>query len=57
MRLVDITLPGKVKLMEELIEKMAEKMIDEEDTIDEVETWSNATRNAIDDAVRKGEEG
>ena len=57
MRPVDITLSGKVKLMEELTEKMAEKMTDEEDTIDEVETWSNATRNATDDAVRKEEEG
>ena len=57
MRLMDITPPGKVKLMEDLIEKMADKMIDKQDTIDEVETWSNATRNAIDDTVCKGEEG
>ena len=42
-RLCETTLPGKLSLMEDLIERMVEVMIDEEESDEEVKKWSAQT--------------
>ena len=54
-RLCETTLPGKLALMEALIEGMVEVMIDEEKSDEEVAKWSVQTRENIQDAVKNME--
>ena len=56
-RLCVTTLPGKLALMEDLIETMVEVMIDEEESDEEVKKWSAQTRENIQDAVKLLEHG
>ena len=56
-RLCETTLPGKLSLMEDLIEGMVEVMIDEEESDEEVKKWSAQTRENIQDAVKLLEHG
>ena len=45
-------MPGQLALMEDLIERMVEVMIDEEESDEEVKKWSAQTRENIQDAVK-----
>ena len=56
-RLCETILPGKLSLMEDLIERMVEVMIDEEESDEEVKKWSAQTRENIQDAVKLPEHG
>ena len=56
-RLCETTLPGKLSLMEDLIERMVEVMIDEEGSDEEIKKWSAETRENIQDALKLLEHG
>ena len=51
-RLCETTLPGKLSLMEDLIQRMVEVMIDDDESDEEVNKWSAQTRENIQDAVK-----
>ena len=46
-RLCETTVPGKLPLMEDLIERMVEVMTDEEEADEEVKKWSAQTMENI----------
>ena len=55
--LCETTLPGKLSLMENLIERMVEVIIDEGESDEEVKKWSAQTKENIQDAVKLLEHG
>ena len=50
-RIVDTTLPSKLNLMEDLIDKTSEMMIDEDFVLSEIQKWIMETRHAIEETV------
>ena len=55
-RLCSVTVPNKLTLLDELIEKTSELMIDEEEPIGVVQEWIKGTRIEFQGAVvRKGQ--
>ena len=56
-RLCNVTVPNMLTLLDELIEKTSEQMIDEEEPTGEVQEWSKGTRNEFQRAVVLNEKG
>ena len=51
-KVVDTTLPSsKLNLMEDLIDKTSEMMIDEDFVLSEIQKWTMESRNAIEETV------
>ena len=56
-RIVDTTLPSKLNLMEDLIDKTSEMMIDEDFVLSEIQKWTMETRHAIEETVNWAKRG
>ncbi len=56
-RLCEVTVPNKLKLLDDLIEKTGELMIDEDATIVKVQTWTKDTRRAFQGVFSLYEKG
>ena len=56
-RIVDTTLPSKLNLMEDLIDKTSEMMIDEDFVLSEIQKWTMGTRQAIEETVNWAKRG
>ena len=56
-RLCNVTVPNMLTLLDELIEKTSEQMIDEEEPTGKVQEWSKGTRNEFQRAVVLYEKG
>ena len=50
-RVVDATIPNKLNLMEDLIEKTSEMMIEEDVVLSEIQKWTLETRQSIEETV------
>ena len=53
--IVDTTLPNKLNLMEDLVEKISEMMIDEDFVLSEIQNWTLETRKVIEETCRIGQ--
>ena len=51
-RLRDVTVPNKLQLLDELIEKTSELMIDEGKPIGAIQVWIKGTRNEFQETFR-----
>ena len=56
-RLCDVTVPAKLNLLDELIEKTSEQMIDEEESIGAVQSWITDTQGEFQEAFELYEKG
>ena len=56
-RLCNVTVPNKLKLLDELIEKTSELMIDEDEPIAAVQGWIKGTRYEFQGAILLYEKG
>ena len=56
-RTVDSTLPSKLNLMEDLIDKTSEMIIDEDFVLSEIQKWTMENRHAIEETVNWGKRG
>ena len=56
-RVVDATIPNKLNLMEDLIEKTSEMMIEEDVVLSEIQIWTLETRQSIEETISLTKEG